>query len=52
MVIWVAGTAVAAVECKDTQFKSAKDCDFMRVRHSLVPVANFGSNMSWDFVLN
>ena len=23
----------------------------MRVRHSLVPVANFGSNMSWIFVL-
>ena len=31
--------------------QDAKDYKFMRVRHSLVPVANFGSNMSWIFVL-
>ncbi len=31
--------------------QDAKDYNFMRVRHSLVPVANFGSNMSWVFVL-
>lgn len=31
--------------------QDAKDYNFMRVRHSLVPVANFGSNMSWIFVL-
>lgn len=23
----------------------------MRIRHSLVPVANFGSNISWVFIM-
>ena len=46
----VAGTAVATHEVGHA-IQDAKDYKFMRVRHSLVPVANFGSNMSWIFVL-
>lgn len=50
MVIQLSGTAVAAHEVGHA-IQDAKDYNFMRVRHSLVPVANFGSNMSWVFVL-
>lgn len=50
MVIQFFGTAVAAHEVGHA-IQDAKDYNFMRVRHSLVPVANFGSNMSWVFVL-
>ncbi len=44
----VAGTAVAAHEVGHA-IQDAKDYNFMRIRHSLVPVANFGSNISWIF---
>ncbi|MFD3446092.1 zinc metallopeptidase [Microbacteriaceae bacterium 4G12] len=46
----VAGTAVAAHEVGHA-IQDAKDYGFMRFRHSLVPVANLGSNMSWIFVM-
>lgn len=46
----VAGTAVAAHEVGHA-IQDAKNYNFMRVRHALVPVANFGSNMSWIFVM-
>ncbi|MFD0768520.1 zinc metallopeptidase [Bacillus sp. CGMCC 1.60114] len=46
----VAGTAVAAHEVGHA-IQDAKDYGFMRFRHSLVPVANFGSNMSWIFIM-
>jgi len=46
----VAGTAVAAHEVGHA-IQDAKNYSFMRVRHTLVPVANFGSNMSWIFVM-
>ena len=46
----VAGTAVAAHEVGHA-IQDAKDYNFMRFRHSLVPVANFGSNMSWVFIM-
>lgn len=46
----VAGTAVAAHEVGHA-IQDAKNYNFMRVRHTLVPVANFGSNMSWIFVM-
>ena len=31
--------------------QDAQDYNFMRIRHSLVPVANFGSNISWVFIM-
>lgn len=46
----VAGTAVAAHEVGHA-IQDAKDYSFMRFRHSLVPIANFGSNMSWVFIM-
>ncbi|MFB9757700.1 zinc metallopeptidase [Ectobacillus funiculus] len=46
----VSGTAVAAHEVGHA-IQDAKNYNFMRVRHALVPVANFGSNMSWIFVM-
>ncbi|MCI0765747.1 zinc metallopeptidase [Bacillus sp. TL12] len=46
----VAGTAVAAHEVGHA-IQDAKDYKFMRFRHSLVPVANFGSNISWVFIM-
>lgn len=46
----VAGTAVAAHEVGHA-IQDAKDYNFMRFRHALVPVANFGSNMSWVFIM-
>ncbi|MEC3534088.1 zinc metallopeptidase, partial [Bacillus thuringiensis] len=45
-----AATAVAA-HAVGHALPDATDYQFLRVRHSLVPVANFGSNMSWVFVL-
>ncbi|MBL2271162.1 zinc metallopeptidase, partial [Klebsiella pneumoniae] len=46
----VAGTAVAAHEVGHA-IQDAQDYNFMRIRHSLVPVANFGSNISWVFIM-
>lgn len=46
----VAGTAVAAHEVGHA-IQDAKNYSFMRVRHTLVPVANLGSNMSWIFIM-
>ena len=33
------------------RFKIKKAYAFLRVRHALVPVANFGSNISWILIL-
>ncbi|MBY0596638.1 zinc metallopeptidase [Bacillus bingmayongensis] len=46
----VAGTAVAAHEVGHA-IQDANDYSFMRLRHSLVPVANLGSNISWIFIM-
>ncbi|MFX3622803.1 MAG: zinc metallopeptidase [Ectobacillus sp.] len=46
----VAGTAVAAHEVGHA-IQDARDYNFMRFRHALVPVANLGSNMSWIFIM-
>ncbi|MCP8968771.1 zinc metallopeptidase [Ectobacillus ponti] len=46
----VAGTAVAAHEVGHA-IQHAKDYSFLRFRHALVPVASFGSNLSWVFVM-
>ncbi|GGE56423.1 zinc metallopeptidase [Priestia taiwanensis] len=46
----IAGAAVAAHEVGHA-IQDAEDYSFLRFRHTLVPVANFGSNLSWIFVL-
>lgn len=46
----VAGVAVAAHECGHA-IQDKEDYAFLRVRSSLVPVANFGSNVSWILIL-
>ncbi|MDZ5608728.1 zinc metallopeptidase [Bacillus pseudomycoides] len=46
----VAGTAVAAHEVGHA-IQDANDYSFMRLRYSLVPVANLGSNISWIFIM-
>ncbi|MDA3130175.1 zinc metallopeptidase [Aliibacillus thermotolerans] len=46
----VAGQAVAAHEVGHA-IQDAEDYAFLRFRHSLVPVANLGSNLSFFFIL-
>lgn len=46
----VAAAAIAAHECGHA-IQDAQDYTFLRVRHSLVPVANIGSNFSWILIL-
>lgn len=46
----LASTAVAAHEVGHA-IQDAEDYTFMRVRHTLVPVANLGSNFSWIILL-
>jgi len=46
----LAATAVAAHEVGHA-IQDQQDYAFLRLRHSLVPVANFGSNISWVFIL-
>lgn len=46
----VAGIAVAAHEVGHA-IQDKEGYAFLRVRHSLVPVANFGSNISWILIL-
>lgn len=46
----VAGAAVAAHEVGHA-LQDAHDYAFLRVRHSLVPVASLGSNLSWILIL-
>lgn len=46
----VAGVAVAAHECGHA-IQDKEAYAFLRVRHALVPVANFGSNISWILIL-
>lgn len=46
----VAGVAVAAHECGHA-IQDKEDYAFLRLRHSLVPVANLGSNLSWILIL-
>lgn len=46
----VAGAAVAAHEVGHA-LQDAQDYAFLRFRHALVPVANFGSNISWILIL-
>ena len=46
----LAATAVAAHEVGHA-IQDQQDYAFLRLRHSLVPVANFGSNLSWVFIM-
>jgi uncharacterized protein len=46
----IAGTAVAAHEVGHA-IQDAEDYSFLRFRHTLVPVANFSSNLSWVFLM-
>lgn len=46
----VAGVAVAAHEVGHA-IQDKEGYAFLRVRHALVPVANFGSNISWILIL-
>ena len=46
----VAGVAVAAHEVGHA-IQDKEGYAFLRVRHALVPVANFGSNVSWILIL-
>lgn len=46
----VAGVAVAAHECGHA-IQDKEAYAFLRIRHALVPVANFGSNISWILIL-
>ncbi|MGM7685118.1 zinc metallopeptidase [Cytobacillus sp. Hm23] len=46
----LAGTAVAAHEVGHA-IQDQQDYAFLRLRHSLVPVANIGSNFSWIIIL-
>ncbi|WP_017755561.1 zinc metallopeptidase [Calidifontibacillus oryziterrae] len=46
----VAGAAVAAHEVGHA-LQDSQDYAFLRFRHALVPVANFGSNISWILIL-
>ena len=46
----LAATAVSAHEVGHA-FQDQQDYAFLRLRHSLVPVANIGSNLSWVFIL-
>ncbi|MFJ8245283.1 zinc metallopeptidase [Peribacillus asahii] len=46
----VAGVAVAAHEVGHA-IQDQESYAFLRIRHALVPVANFGSNISWILIL-
>ena len=46
----IASAAVAAHECGHA-IQDAKGYAFLRFRHALVPVANFGSNISWVLIM-
>ncbi len=46
----LAATAVSAHEVGHA-IQDQQDYAFLRLRHSLVPVANIGSNLSWVFIL-
>lgn len=46
----IAASAVAAHECGHA-IQDAKGYAFLRFRHALVPVANFGSNISWVLIM-
>jgi Zn-dependent membrane protease YugP len=46
----IAAQAVAAHECGHA-IQDAQGYAFLRFRHALVPVANFGSNVSWVLIL-
>ena len=46
----VAAAAIAAHECGHA-IQDQQDYAFLRFRHSLVPVANIGSNFSWILIL-
>ena len=46
----LAATAVAAHEVGHA-IQDQQDYAFLRLRHSLVPVANLGSNLSWVFIM-
>ena len=46
----LAATAVAAHEVGHA-IQDQQDYAILRLRHSLVPVANFGSNLSWVFIM-
>lgn len=46
----LAAAAVSAHECGHA-IQDQQDYAFLRFRHALVPVANFGSNLSWIFIL-
>ena len=46
----LAATAVSAHEVGHA-IQDQEDYAFLRLRHSLVPVANIGSNLSWVFIL-
>lgn len=46
----LAATAVAAHEVGHA-IQDQEDYAFLRIRHSLVPIANFGSNISWVLIM-
>lgn len=46
----IAAAAVAAHECGHA-IQDAQGYAFLRFRHTLVPVANFGSNFSWVLIM-
>ncbi|NRD80558.1 zinc metallopeptidase [Bacillus sp. BRMEA1] len=46
----IAAAAVAAHECGHA-IQDSQGYAFLRFRHALVPVANFGSNVSWILIL-
>lgn len=46
----LAAAAIAAHECGHA-IQDGEGYAFLRFRHALVPIANFGSNMSWIFIL-
>ncbi|WP_066366438.1 zinc metallopeptidase [Neobacillus fumarioli] len=46
----IAAAAVAAHECGHA-IQDAQGYAFLRFRHALVPVANFGSNVSWILIM-
>ncbi len=46
----IAGAAIAAHEVGHA-IQDKERYHFLRFRHALVPVANFGSNLSWIFIL-
>ncbi len=46
----IAAAAVAAHECGHA-IQDSEGYVFLRFRHALVPVANFGSNASWIFIM-